>query len=86
MVQIAMLVCGIAAGLTCSTWRKAVLITLAVFALGLTVQTPAVASDSGFESGTDVVVYVLIQAVSLAIGLGTARALFGRRQRRGAMA
>lgn len=86
MVLIAMLVCGVATGLACRTWRKAVLITLAVFALGLALQTPAVASESGFESGADVLIYVLIQALSLAVGLGITRALLGRRQRRGAMA
>ena len=86
MVQIAMLICGVATGLACRTWRKAVLLMLAAFALTLAVQTPAVASDSGFENGTDVLIYALIQAVSLAVGVGIARALLGRRQRREAMA
>ncbi len=86
MVLIAMLVCGIATGLACRMWRQAVVITLAVFAVGLAVQTPIVASEGGFETAVDVVVYCLIQAVSLAVGLGIARVLLGRRQRRGAMA
>ncbi len=86
VVQIAMLVCGVATGLACRTWRQTVLITLAVFAVGLAVQTPAVASESGFETAGDVVIYSLIQAVSLAVGLGIAWALLRRRQRRGAVA
>ena len=86
MVQIAMLVCGIATGLACRTWRQALGITLAVFAVALAVQTPVVASEGGWETGVDVVVYWLIQAVALAIGLGFARVLHRRRHRRGALA
>lgn len=86
MVQIAMLVCGVATGLACRAWRQTVLITLVVFAVGLAVQTPLVASDSGLETGLDWVTYVVIQVVSLAVALGISRALLGRRQRREATA
>jgi hypothetical protein len=82
MVQIAMLVCGIATGLACRSWRQAMVITLAVFAAVLAVQTPVVASDDGFRTAADVIIYCVIQAVSLAVGLGVARVLFNRRQRR----
>ncbi len=82
MVQIAMLVCGVATGLACRTWQQALRIALAVFGLVLAVQTVAVASEEGFETATDVVIYVLIQIVSLAIGLGIARVLVRRRERR----
>lgn len=82
MVQIAMLVCGVATGLACRTWQQALRITLAVFGLVLAVQTVAVASEDGFDTATDVAIYVLIQIVSLAIGLGIARALVRRRERR----
>lgn len=86
MVQIAMLVCGVATGLACRSWRQAMVIILAVFAVVLAVQTPAVASEDGFETAVDVIIYCVIQAVSLAVGLGLARVLFGRRQRRRATA
>jgi hypothetical protein len=86
MVQIAMLVCGIAGGLACRSWRQASVITLIVFAVTLAVQTPIVASDGGLETAVDVLVYSLIQAVSLAVGLGIARLLVRRRARSTAMA
>jgi hypothetical protein len=82
MVQIAMLVSGVATGLACKTWQEALRMTLVVFAVVLAVQTLAVASEDGFAAATDVVIYALIQAVSLAIGLGIARALVRRRDRR----
>lgn len=82
MVLIAMLVCGIATGLACRTWQQALRITLAVFAVVLAVQTVAVASEDGFEAATDIVIYALIQIVALAIGLGIARTLVRRRDRR----
>lgn len=85
MVLIAMLVCGTATGLACRTWRRAVVITLAVFAVVLAVQTPMVASEGGWETAVDVVVYCLIQSVSLVVGLGIARVLLRRRQRQGVM-
>jgi hypothetical protein len=81
-----MVVCGVATGLACRSWRQAVVITLVVFAVGLVVQTPIVASENGLETGVDTIVYSLIQIVSLAVGLGIARFLVHRRQRRGAMA
>lgn len=86
MVLIAMLVCGVATGLACRSWRQALVITLVVFAAGLAVQTPILASESAFESGRDIVIYTLIQVVSLAAGLAIARFLTRRRQRRSAMA
>lgn len=83
MVQIAMLVCGVATGLTCRSWRQATVITLVVFAVAMVPQTIAVGSDANEDLGP---IYWLIQAVSLAIGLGIARFLLGRRQRRAAVA
>jgi hypothetical protein len=85
MVQIAMVVCGVATGLACRSWRQAVVITLVVFAVTVAVQTPSVRSEGDLHTTADFVVYPLIQAVSLAVGLGIARFLIHRRQRRGAM-
>lgn len=82
MVQIAMLVCGVATGIACRSWRQIVVITLAVFAVGLAVQTPIVLESD--DTAVDVVSYWIIQAVSLAIGLGIARVVFRRRARRSA--
>lgn len=82
MVQIAMVVFGIGTGLACRTWRQALAIMVAVFVVGLAVQTPSVASEGDLHTTVDVVVYTLIQAVSLLIGLGISRALLRRRERR----
>ena len=86
MVQIAMLVCGIATGLACRSWRQAWIILLAVFAVTLAVQTPSVASEGHLHTAVDVVSYTLIQAASLGIGLAISRALVRRRERRTATA
>lgn len=53
MVQIAMLVCGVATGLKCRTWKQAAVITLVVFAVVMVPQTILVASDAeGLDSST----------------------------------
>lgn len=59
---------------------------LAVFAVRDAVQTPLVESDSGIGSWGDVLVSTLIQAVSLAVGLGIALLLVRRREWRAATA
>ena len=82
MVQIAMVVFGIATGLGCRHWRQAQMIILAVFVVGLAGQTPSVASEGDLHTGMDIVVYTIIQAVSLVIGLAVARTLLRRRERR----
>lgn len=79
MVQIAMLVCGVAAGLKCRTWKQAALIILAVFVVVMVPQTIAVGSDAGENLGP---IYWLIQLVSIGVGLGIARLLINRRARR----
>jgi hypothetical protein len=79
MVQIAMLVCGIAAGLLCKSWKQAVVVIGAVFAVGLVPQTISVAHMKGEDIGP---IYWAIQVVSLAVGLGLARLLLTRRLRR----
>ena len=81
MVQIAMLVGGVATGLLCKTWKQAAIIVGAVFAVGLVPQTIAVANTKGEDIG---VIYWVIQIVSLAAGLGLARFLVARRQRQAA--
>jgi cell shape-determining protein MreD len=82
MVQIAMLVSGIATGLACRSWRQAWVIILALFAVTVAVQTPLVAADNHLETSADFVSYTVIQAVSLAIALFIARACIRRRERR----
>jgi hypothetical protein len=74
MVQVAVLVAGIAAGLRSSTWRRAAMITVAVFIAVLVVQTILVASDESIGW-----IYWMVQVVSLAVGLAIARALVVRR-------
>ena len=82
MVQIAMVVFGLVTGLACRTWKQALAIVVAVFVVGLAVQTPSVASEGHLHTAVDVVSYSLIQAVSLVIGLAIASALVRRRERR----
>jgi hypothetical protein len=79
MVQIAMLVCGIAAGLVSKSWRQAAVITAAVFTAVLVPQTLMVAS----RTDEDITVgYWVIQALSLTVGLGIPAALVAVRHRR----
>jgi len=79
MVQIAMLLTGIALAVKASSWRQAVTITLVVFGLALAVQTPLVGADGGFEGAVDVIIYIVIQAVSLGVAFGIER--FGLHRR-----
>lgn len=82
MVQILMLLGGIATGLKCRAWRQALTIIVAMFLVGMAIQTPIVAADDGIESAADAVVYTIINIVSLAVGLGIAYWLQKRRLRR----
>ncbi len=79
MVQIAVLIAGVAAGLFCRSWRQAWLITLIVFAAASAVQTPMVIASDDIDSPF---VYWSVQALTLVVGIGLARALLARRQRR----
>lgn len=79
MVQMAVLIAGVAAGLFCRSWRRAWLITLIVFVATSAVQTPLVITGDDIDSPF---VYWSIQALTLVVGIGLARALLARRQRR----
>ena len=78
MVQITVLIAGVAAGLFSGSWRQAWLITLIVFVATSAVQTPMVISGDDIDSPF---VYWSIQALTLVVGVGLARALFARRHR-----
>lgn len=78
MVQIAVLIAGVAAGIFSRSWRQAWLITLIVFLATSAVQTPMVVADDEIDSPF---VYWSIQALTLVVGLGLARALSARRRR-----
>ena len=86
MVQLAMLLTGIAVAVKATSWRQAVVITLIVFAVAVAVQTPMVGNEGGLDTAGDVVSYIVIQAVSLAIALGIARFGLHRRATRHAAA
>ena len=79
MVQLAVLVAAIALGLKASTWRRAVVIMLAVFALAFAVEGSVAVADKGWD---DWYIYTLINLATLAVGLGIARFLMTRRQSR----
>lgn len=79
MVQVAMLVAGVATGLRSSTFQRARLVIAIVFAAVLVVQTPLVAMDDGLESGADFATYTAIQLVSIVVALVIARVLVNRR-------
>ena len=79
MVQITVLVVAVAAGLLSRTWRKAWLITLVAFIAMSAVQTPMVIASDDIDSPF---VYWSVQALTLAVGIGLAWALFAHRQRR----
>ena len=83
MVQIAVLIAGVAAGQFSRSWRQAWLITLIVFVATSAVQTPMVIASDDIESPF---VYWSIQAITLVVGIGLARALLARRQRRAQVA
>jgi hypothetical protein len=79
MVQIAMLITGIALAWKASSWRQAVTITLVVFGVAVAVQTPLVGREGGLDGAAELISYIVIQAVSLAVALGIER--FGLRRR-----
>jgi hydrogenase/urease accessory protein HupE len=78
VVQITVLVVAVAAGLFSPTWRKAWLITLVAFIAISAVQTPMVIAGDDIDSPF---VYWAVQALTLAVGIGLAWALFARRHR-----
>ena len=80
MVQIAVLIAGVAAGMFSRSWRQAWLITLIVFVATSAVQTPMVVANDEMDSPF---VYWSVQALTLVVGLGLARALSARRRRTG---
>lgn len=79
MVQITVLIVAVAAGLFSRTWRRAWLITLIAFIATSAVQTPMVIASDDIDSPF---VYWSVQALTLAVGVGLAWALFGGRRRR----
>ena len=78
MVQIAVLIAGVAAGLFGRSWRQAWLITLVVFVATSAVQTPLVVAEDEIDSPF---VYSRLHALTLVVGVGLPRALFARRHR-----
>jgi hypothetical protein len=83
MVQIAVLVVAVAAGCLARTWRQARLATLVAFLVTTAIQTPLVVANDDIDSPP---VYWAIQVLTLVVGLGLARVLFARRDRRSAVA
>ncbi len=79
MVQIGVLVTAIAVGFLARSWRQAWLIVTASFVILSAVQTPLVIRDDQIDSP---VVYWGVQALTLLVGLGIARGLTARRERR----
>jgi uncharacterized membrane protein YjjP (DUF1212 family) len=79
MVQFAVLVAGVAAGLFSRRWKQAWIITVVTFVVTSAVQTPLVVAGDDIESP---LVYWSIQALTLLVGLGLARALFAVRAAR----
>ena len=79
MVQITVLIVAVAAGLFSRTWRRAWLITLIAFIATSAVQTPMVIASDDIDSPF---VYWSVQALTLAVGVGLAWALFARRRHR----
>jgi cytochrome bd-type quinol oxidase subunit 2 len=86
MVQIAMLVAGVAAGLMAKSWRRVVRITVLVLAITLVVQTVVVAAENELETAKDHLIYWPVQLISFLVALGIARFLMGRRSRQRATA
>jgi hypothetical protein len=82
MVQVAMLVCAIAAGVFGRSWRQVAVITTVVFVAVVVPQTISVESrpDEAIGAG-----YWVIQAVSLGLALGATRVLVARRANRTAV-
>lgn len=79
MVQIAVLVAAIAAGALARSWRHAWRIVIATFVITSAIQTPMVIANNDINSP---LVYWSVQALTLIVGLGIARALNARRTRR----
>jgi predicted tellurium resistance membrane protein TerC len=83
VVQIAVPVLAIIAGLLSRTWQRARLITIIGFMVTTAVQTPMVIASDDIESP---LVYWSIQVLTLLVGLGLAWAAFTRKQRRASAA
>lgn len=79
MVQVAVPVVAILAGLFSQTWRKARLVTLVTFIVAVAIQTPVLIATGTIHRPQ---IYVPVQVLTLAVGLVLAWALFTRRQRR----
>src|SRR5687767_13679246 len=71
MVQITVLIVAVAAGTFGRSWRQAWLITLIAFLVTSAIQTPMVIADDDIDSP---LVYWTIQAITLGVGVGLARA------------
>jgi hypothetical protein len=61
MVQLAMVLTGLTAGVKAKGWRRAVAVVLVVFAAVLAIQTALVASDDGLRSTADNLIYWPVQ-------------------------
>lgn len=79
MVQIAVLITAVGVGIFARSWRQAWRIVTAVFVITSAVQTPLVIQNDDIDSP---VVYWGIQALTLLVGLGIAKGLTARRDRR----
>ena len=83
MVQIAVIVVALAAGMFARSWHQAWIIVVATFIVTSAIQTPMVIANDDIDSPA---VYWGVQALTLVVGLGIARALQARRARRIAIA
>ena len=83
MVQIAVLIVAVAAGVFCKTWRQARLITLVAFVVTSLIQTPMVIASDDIDSPF---VYSAVQALTLVLGIGICWAVFAGRRRAGRLA
>lgn len=82
MVQLAMLVSGIALGLRGRDWRQAVSVILVLFLVVVVLQTIFAVDEDDVVGTGGWLIYIAIQAASLAVGLLIARVLIARRRRR----
>lgn len=79
MVQIGVLVVAVAAGVLARSWRQAWIAVVGTFLVTSAVQTPLVIQNDDIDSPA---VYWGVQALTVLVGLGIARALSGWRMRR----
>ena len=86
MVQLAMVIIGLTAGVKAKGWRQAVAVVLVVFAAVLAIQTALVASDDRLRSTADNLIYWPVQVLALLVALGVARWLIRWRSRRASTA